>query len=133
MDRMGKSRFETSRDLALFAATAAIEKHALEPVLLDVRANSSYTDFILILSGRSMRQVEAIGEALQLALKREGENPLGVEGERGGHWVLLDYGNLVINIFHHPMRDYYDLRGLHDEAEEVELDVPPEQRVASLY
>lgn len=73
----------TSRELALEALTAAFTKNALQPVLLDVGGMSSYTDFILLLSGRSIRQVEAITEAIQQNLKGQGHNPIGVEGERG--------------------------------------------------
>jgi ribosome-associated protein len=123
----------TSRDRAINAVQAAIEKNALEPVLLEVGESSSYTDFILILSGRSMRQVEAIAEQIRQAMKSLGEDPVGVEGERGGHWMLLDYGDVVIHVFYHPMREYYDLEGLWSDAPRVQLDIPPELRFAESY
>jgi ribosome-associated protein len=118
----------TSRELALEALTAAFTKNALQPVLLDVAELSSYTDYILLLSGRSIRQVEAISEAIQQNLKGQQHQPIGVEGERGGQWMLIDYGDVVIHIFYHPLRDYYDLEGLWSEAPRVQLDVPPELR-----
>ncbi len=116
----------TSRELALEALTAAFTKNALQPVLLDVTGLSSYTDYILLLSGRSIRQVEAISDAIQQNLKEQRHQPIGVEGERGGQWMLIDYGDVVIHIFYHPLRDYYDLEGLWSEAPRVQLDVPPE-------
>lgn len=121
-----------SRTLALQAVEAAFTKNAYEPVLLDVSELSSYTDFILILSGRSARQVEAVSEAIQHELKDRGHDAMGVEGERGGQWHLLDYGDVVIHIFHHPVREHYDLEGLWSEAGRVKLDVPPELRVAQM-
>ena len=117
------------KTLAVEAANAAFTKNAYEPVLLEVADLSSYTDFILILSGRSVRQVEAIAEAIQQELKGRGYDPLGVEGGRGGQWMLLDYGDVVVHVFYHQMREYYDLEGLWSEAPRVAIDVPEELRV----
>jgi ribosome-associated protein len=122
----------TAKNLALQAVNAAFTKNAYEPVLLDVSGLSSYTDFILILSGRSVRQVEAVAEAIQNGLKENGNDAMGVEGERGGQWTLIDYGDVVIHVFYHPVREYYDLEGLWSEASQVELEVPPELRVAQM-
>ncbi len=101
--------------------------------MLDVSEKASYTDFILVLSGRSIRQVEAITEAIQQDLKGKGSDLFGLEGKKGGQWMLLDYGDVVIHVFYHPVRDFYDLEGLWSDAERVELDVPPELRVAQMY
>jgi ribosome-associated protein len=123
----------SSRQLALQALAAAFTKNALQPVLLDISDFASYANFILILSGRSVRQVEAVSEAIQIGLKEQGHDPLGVEGERGGQWMLLDYGDVVIHVFFHPLRDYYDLEGLWADAERVVLEVPPELATVPLY
>jgi ribosome-associated protein len=120
----------SSRERALHAVEAALTKNALQPVLLDVSSLSSYTDYILILSGRSVRQVEAVSEAIEQGMKARGHEPLGVEGDRGAQWVLLDYGDVVIHVFHHPLREYYDLEGLWSDAAAVDLDVPEELRLA---
>lgn len=116
----------TSKELALQAVEAAFTKNALEPVLLDVHESSSYTDFILVLSARSTRQVEAIAEAVQQELKARGHDLMGREGERGAQWRLLDYVDVVIHIFYHPQRAFYDLEGLWSDAPRVPLEVPPE-------
>jgi ribosome-associated protein len=122
----------TSRELALEALDAAFTKNAYQPVLLDVSELSSYTDYILIVSGRSNRQVEAIVEAVQQELKSQDQEPLGKEGQRGGQWMLLDYGDVVVHVFYHPMREHYDLEGFWSDAPQVELEVPPELRVVQL-
>ena len=123
----------TAKERALQAVAAALTKNALQPSLLDVSDKASYTDYILVLSGRSIRQVEAITEAIQQELKGQGSDLIGLEGKKGGQWMLLDYGDVVIHVFYHPVRDVYDLEGLWSDAARVELDVPPELRVAQMY
>jgi ribosome-associated protein len=118
-----------SYDVALAALRAALEKKALEPVLLDVRELASYTDYILVVSGRSDRQVTAIGESVLEALGREDARPIGTEGLRGGQWTLLDFGDVIVHVFYHPVRDIYDLESFWVDAPRVAIDVPPEARL----
>jgi ribosome-associated protein len=114
----------------MVATEAALEKKALEPVLLDVSQEASYTDYILVVSGRSDRHVMAVADAIQESLKKSlGRRPIGVEGQRDGQWSLLDFGDLVVHVFYHPMRDFYDLEGLWIDAPRVPLEVPPESRL----
>ncbi len=122
---------ETTRSLSLAkkAVEAALEKKAVEPVLLDVHELASYTDFILVVSGRSDRQVAAIADGVAEAMAREGVRPLGKEGAKGGHWTLLDFGDVVVHVFYHPVRDFYDLESFWVDAPRVRLEIPPEARV----
>ena len=125
-----------TRELAIAAMDAALDKHALQPVLIDVSSMGSYTDFIGIVSGRSDRQVDAIAEGISMALKARGLYPLGQEGTGSGRWTLLDFGSFVVHIFYHPVREFYDLESLWIEAPRVKLDVPPEatlQQPDALY
>jgi ribosome-associated protein len=115
-------------EAAHLALDAALDKKALEPVLLDVRALCSYTEYILLVSGRSDRQVDAIAEAASVALKAHGRRPLGVEGVTSGQWALLDFGDVVIHVFMHPMRLHYDLESLWHEAPRVDIEVPADAR-----
>jgi ribosome-associated protein len=111
------------------AVEAALEKKALEPVLLDVSEQGTYTDYILIISGRSDRHVQAVADGVQETLHRSGaRRPLSVEGKRDGHWTLLDFGELIVHVFYHPVREFYDLEGLWIDAPRVPVDVPPESR-----
>src|SRR5689334_6554189 len=113
------------------AMEAALEKKALEPMLLEVKEQSSYTDYILLLSGRSDRHVQAVADAVTDTLKKtRGVTPLGVEGKRDGHWTLLDYGDVVVHVFYHPVREFYDLEGLWSEAPRVPIEVPADSRLA---
>jgi ribosome-associated protein len=111
------------------ALALALDKKALEPVLLDVRALCSYTNFQLVVSGRSDRQVDSIAEGIVTGLRAQGIRPIGTEGERSGHWALLDFGDFLVHVFKHDVRDHYDLEGLWIDAPRVEIEVPPEARV----
>jgi ribosome silencing factor RsfS/YbeB/iojap len=115
-------------EAAHLALGAALDKKALEPVLLDVRALCSYTEYILLVSGRSDRQVDAIADSVSLALKAQGRRPIGVEGVSSGQWALLDFGDVVIHVFMHPIRLHYDLESLWHEAPRVEIEIPAEAR-----
>ncbi len=112
---------EPSRDKALRLATLAGQRKAHDPVLLQVGDLTSYTDYLLILSGRSTRQVAALAEHLVTGSKEAGCPPLGREGERDAQWILLDYGEVVVHIFYEPLRRHYDLEGLFVEADRIDI------------
>lgn len=116
---------------ALDALALALDKKALEPVLLDVRTLCSYCNYQLVVSGRSDRQVEAISEGIITGLRDKGVRPIGTEGKRSGQWALLDFGDFVVHVFHHPLREHYDLEGLWVDAPRVAIEVPAEARVAA--
>jgi ribosome-associated protein len=129
----GQRKPLTSKDQALHALDAALDKKALEPVLLDVSSQASYTDYILLVSGNSDRHVQTIAEAVVEAFAKLRKRPIGVEGVREGQWALIDFGDLVVHVFYHPMRDFYDLEGLWCDARRVAIDVPAEARAGHMY
>jgi ribosome-associated protein len=112
---------EDSRRTAVMAARAALEKKAEEVVVLDLRGVSGYTDFLVIGSGQSDRQIESISESVEKELKSQGHRVVGTEGQRGGRWVLLDFGDVVVHVFHQEERGHYDLEGLWADAPRVEI------------
>jgi ribosome-associated protein len=116
--------------LALAAVTAALDKKGLAPTLLDLRREAAYTDYILVVSARTERQVQSVADGIERALREQtGRRPLGVEGQRDGQWALLDFGELVVHVFHHPVREFYDLEGLWSTAPREPLDVPAESQL----
>jgi ribosome-associated protein len=119
-------RLQESRAVAEAAIDAALDKKALLPVLLDVSERATYTDFIGIVSGRSDRQVEAIAEHVAETLKARGWQLLSREGNGSGRWTLLDFGDIVVHVFYHPVREFYDIESLWIDAPRVKLKVPPE-------
>ena len=116
-------------DGVMRALELALDKKALEPILLDVRELCSFCNYQLVLSGRSDRQVDAIADGISIGLKQEGLRPIGAEGARTGQWALLDYGDFVIHVFLHAAREHYDLEGLWNDAPRIPLEVPPEARI----
>jgi ribosome-associated protein len=114
---------------ALRALECALDKKAVEPVLLDVREQCTYCSYQLVVSGRSDRQVDAISEAIVSGLKADGIRALGTEGTRSGQWALLDFGDFVVHVFHHPVRDHYDLESLWIDAPRVAIEVPADARL----
>lgn len=94
----------------------ADERKALDAVVLDLRGISSATDFFVLASGRSDVQVKAIADHVVDELKKEGQRPSHVEGLQGGRWVLLDYIDMVVHVFHPQARDFYQLENLWGDA-----------------
>ena len=88
-------------------------------IVLDVRDLTSIADVFIICSGRSNRQVNAIADAIVAKLKKHKIKPLSVEGTGEGHWVLLDYGHVVIHVFYEPVRAFFDLEGLWADAKRI--------------
>ena len=106
------------------------EKKGENIVALRVRELVQYTDYFIICSGRSDRQVAAIRESLQReARNTENLRPTSVEGTGTNQWVILDYGDVVVHIFFEPVREYYQLERLWSDAPRLTLDVAePVQR-----
>jgi len=98
---------------------AVLGRKAMNVVALDVAELTSYADVFIICSGRSNRQVSAIAEYIQTDLKKHKIKPLSVEGTKDGHWVLLDYGHVIIHVFYEPVREFYDLEGLWVDARRI--------------
>jgi ribosome-associated protein len=113
---------EDSRRTAVVAARAALEKKADDVVVLDLRGVSGYTDFLVIGSGGSDRQLEAIADAVEKELTAHGHRVIGSEGQRGGRWILLDFGDVVVHVFHADDRAHYDLEGLWADAPRIEVE-----------
>lgn len=101
---------------------SALGKKARDPVLLDVRHLTSLADAFLICHGTSNRQVSAIAEHIQRDLRKQGIKALSVDGLKEGHWVLMDYGHVIIHIFFEATRSFYNLEGLWSDARRIQTE-----------
>jgi ribosome-associated protein len=110
-----------SKTKSFLIAEQARERKALDPVLLEMRGITSFTDYFFICSGASDRQVRAIADGIQEGLEREGLHPLGIEGAVEGRWILMDYGDVIVHIFLAPVREFYDLEGLWTDAPRINI------------
>ena len=101
---------------------AADDTKAINPVVIDLRKKTSYTDYLLIFSGTSDRQVQSIADNIEQAVKKKYKRHcLGLEGYQQGTWVLLDFGDVVCHIFLDEARDFYQLENLWHDAKRVSL------------
>jgi ribosome-associated protein len=100
---------------------AALAKKAMDVVVLDLRKGTAFTDFFVICTGGSVRQVQAIADAVQEALAAQGAKPALVEGRGRGEWVLIDYFDFIFHIFTPSTREFYGLERLWGDAERVEV------------
>ena len=112
-----------SIELLRAAAGAAVGKKAEALVGLDLAGLQGVADYFLICSGASEPQVKAIAEAVEERLRRMGAKPWHIEGREGRRWVLLDYVDVVVHVFHEKTREYYLLERLWGDARSVDLGV----------
>jgi len=109
-------------DLFLPYINAILARKSINPVMIDVRGLTSYTDALIICSANSSRHVVAIAEHVKKDLKKKTIKALSIEGLKEGHWVLMDYGDIILHIFYEPERTLYDLEGLWIDADIKKLD-----------
>ena len=112
----------SAADTAQRAARIALDRKALDLVVLDVQALSSVTDFFLVCRGRSTTHVATIADAIRDELKAEGVRPLHVEGVAESGWVLLDFGDVLMHVFLEETRVYYALERLWGDAPSIPVD-----------
>lgn len=115
-----RSPVTDSRQLAVRAARTASSKQGQAISVLDVRDLIAITDYFVIVSGTSDRQVKTIAEEVVKDLKDGGVRPVRREGESDSRWVLLDYVDFVVHVFHEQEREFYRLENLWRDAPVVE-------------
>jgi ribosome-associated protein len=113
-----------ARELLQMAATAADSKAGEDLVALDVSGPLPLTDVFLLVTGNSERNVVAIADAVEDALNDAGVRTLRREGKEQGRWVLLDFGDLVVHVFHQEDRQYYSLERLWRDCPVVPFELP---------
>ena len=113
---------KTSTELARLCVHAAVEKKAQDPIILDVRKICSFTDYFVIMSGRSTRHVQGLAEAIEAELRSKRLSTTKAEGLQEGTWVLLDFNDVVVHIFYSESRKFYDIEGLWHDAPRISLD-----------
>lgn len=121
---MTKTPSSDTRETALLCVRYALDKKAYDLLLLDVGAHTSLADYFLICTGRSDTQVQAIAQSVDEHLSALGRRPRTVEGLGTGHWVLIDFGDVVVHVFLESVRAFYDLERLWARATPVTLPEP---------
>jgi ribosome-associated protein len=104
------------------AVQAALDKKAVDVVVLDLRKAGGFTDYFVICTGTNPRQINAISDGVEDTLRKEfGERPALAEGVHKSEWILLDYFNFIVHIFSRECRAFYDLERLWGSAERFEF------------
>lgn len=120
-----KHKGKSSLEMARLIARIALEKKAENIVLLDVERSSTFTDYFVIMSGRSTRHVQGLADSIDAEMHTKRIKAAKAEGMSEGFWVLLDYGDVVVHIFYHETRDFFDLEGLWHDAPRISMDAGP--------
>jgi ribosome-associated protein len=110
---------QASRELALAVAKAALDKKAVNVQIVDVVGRVDYTDFLVVMSGRSDRHVLSVADAIEEELRKLKRKPEAVEGRPQGNWVVLDFGEVVAHVFQEEARSFYDLDNLWQDARKI--------------
>ena len=103
------------------AVRAALDKQALDVVLLDLRHTPAFTDYFLLCSGQNTRQVKAIADAVEDVLRAAKVRPSHIEGYDRAEWVLMDYFTFIVHVFTPQTRTFYSLERLWGDAERIEV------------
>jgi ribosome-associated protein len=103
------------------AVRAALDKKASEVVVLDLRDTPAFTDFFILCSGQSQRQVKAIADAIEDALRASKIRPSHVEGYERGEWVLMDFFTFIVHVFTPQTRAFYSLERLWGDAQRIDV------------
>ena len=112
----------TPKEVAAIAAKALDDRKGVDIALLEIAEVTTLADHFLICTGTSSTHVKSLCDSVEEALDQAGEPALRREGHRGGTWVLLDYGCLVVHVFTEETRQFYDLERLWGDAKKVDLD-----------
>jgi ribosome-associated protein len=110
----------TSRERAINCALFALDKKAHDVKILEIKRLSSIADYLVLASGRSDKQTQAIADSVKKGLKKFGK-ALDVEGLREGNWIVIDYGDVIVHIFQDEVRRYYNLDELWTAAPSLEI------------
>jgi ribosome-associated protein len=112
-------REKSGQELAQICASIALDSQAEELLILDVRGLSTFTDYFVIMNGKSTRHVQALAEAIEGKLRSKRVKVSNAEGLTEGVWVLLDFDDVIVHIFYHEQRKFYNLEGLWSDAKRV--------------
>jgi len=114
-------------EVARGIAAVTWDLKALNTTVIDLRGRVSYTDFIIVATGTSERHVQALAKRVDVEMRNSGRKAMGTEGLDTGRWALLDYGDIIVHVFHQDSRKDYDLERMWSEAPRLQLEDAPQE------
>lgn len=125
LERQRDEQLARAREVALAVAASGLERGALNVEIIDVVGKVDYADYVVVMSGRSDRQVAALAKNLQKDVRASVDSKcLSVEGLPQARWVLMDFGDVIVHLFHQDTRGYYDLESLWMDAPRLVVEAP---------
>jgi len=125
---LAKKQNSEARSFALAAAKVADERNCSNILVLDLKGKSPATDYFVIVTGTSDRQMRTVSDEICKAAREQGRQRFGSAGYEQGRWILLDFIDIVIHIFDAEYRDYYDLELLWGDAKRLKWEKPKRSR-----
>ena len=112
----------TNKELAVFAAKKLIEKKASDVAVLDISLRSGFADFFVIATAHSLRQLASLCDELDDRLTKEGAEVRHVEGKGDSGWILMDCGDVIVNLFTEEQREHYQIEKIWGDCERIEFE-----------
>ena len=112
----------TNRDYALFAAKTLNDKKAQDIIIIDIQEKAAFADYFVICSGTSERQINSLIDDVEDAFAKEGLLVKSIEGKNGSGWVLMDFGDVIVNLFTKEMRDKYSIEKVWGDCQFIEVE-----------
>ena len=112
----------TNRDYALLAAKTLSDKKAQDIIIIDIQEKAAFADYFVICSGTSERQINALIDDVEDAFAKEGLLVKSIEGKNGSGWVLMDFGDVIVNLFTKEMRDKYSIEKVWGDCQFIEVE-----------
>ena len=111
-----------NKDFAMKAANALDDKQGTDIAIIDVAEKSSFADYLIIASGSSDRQVGALADAVEDKFAEEGILPKNIEGKQNSGWILMDYGDIIVNVFNQEMREKYNIEKVWGDCKFLDIE-----------
>ena len=115
-----RTNLPAAGDRARLCANIAAENRGRDVLVIDLRKLTTFVDYFVIASGTSRRQIHSMADEIDRAMSEAGDKRIGIEGYGESHWVLLDYGDIVVHLFDDNTRRYYDIENLWGDAPRVD-------------
>lgn len=112
----------TNKEYALLAGKVLSEKKAQDVVIIDIQGKATFADYFVICSGTSDRQISSLIDDVEEAYAKEGLFPKSIEGRQGSGWVLMDFGDIIVNLFTREMRERYSIEKVWGDCQFIEVE-----------
>ncbi|MDZ4785658.1 MAG: ribosome silencing factor [bacterium] len=123
-----KSNLKSTLEVVVEAVNACSDAKAKDPLALNVKYVTDIAEYFIVMSGRSDRHAQGIANKVIDQMAKLGFEPDSIEGFETGHWILLDFDEIVVHVFYEPIRAKYDLEGLWSQAKILDLRIEPESK-----